>query len=230
MSLATLQTGQPVATRWRFVSILGLLVLSMLALAPQAQAGFIGYYDISNINSLNFGNWVLVNSPTGIPEVQDPNGTATTPDSGMTLVVTGSQTGSGFPSMTDFEIVAPSAGTVSFLFTYSSLDTMFPLCGGDLMSQCDDGGYVVNGVYTQLATDLSQVSTPTMVSFSVNAGDTFGFQVDAADNTGEPGNLSITNFSAPAPLSVPEPSSAGMLALAAATVFGLRRKFQQTKP
>jgi hypothetical protein len=215
MSLA-LHTGRALATRWRFLYILGCLLTVTLALTPRAEAGFIGYYDPTNPG----GNWMLINNPAG-------NGTAGTPDFGNTLVVTGSQPGSGDPTMTDFVIIAPAAGTVMFTFSYASTDTMFPLCGPDLTDACDDGGYLLNGSYTMLADALNQNSGP--ISFSVNAGDTFGFRVNAADNTGEPGSLTIGNFSAPAPLSVPEPGTAGMLAAAAVASLAVRRRVKQAR-
>lgn len=210
MSLAP-QVCRIIATRWRFIYTLGCLFACTLALTPRAEASFIGYYAI--------GNWMQINSAV------DGTGSAMTPDSGMTVVVTGSQSGSGNPSSFDFVIVAPSSGTVMFDYTYTSLDTTPPLCGPMFTDPCDDGGYLINGVYTKLATGLSQTTTPTLVSFSVNAGDTFGFRVNAVDNTGEPGNLTLSNFSAP--LAVPEPGTAGLFALAAAASIGLRRRIQR---
>ena len=219
MSLAFLQTGQPVATRWRFLFILGCLLVFCLAFTPRAEAGFIGYYDI--------GNWMQLNlTPGGTPYLAG-TGNAMTPDSGTTVVVTGSQSGDGNPSMFDFLIMAPTAGTVMFTFSYASADTAFPLCGPGLTDPCDDGGVLLNGTYTKLADALNQNSGP--FSFSVNAGDTFGFRVNAVDNTGEPGMLTLTNFSAPAPLSVPEPGTAGMLALAIAASLSLRRRWNQRR-
>jgi len=113
---------------------------------------------------------------------------------------------------------------VMFTYTYTSLDTILPCSPGP----CDQGAFIVNGVFVGpvLGTSDSQVTTPTTLSFSVNAGDVFGFEVDSADNSGEPGNLNLSNFSAPAPLSVPEPGTAGMLTLALAGSLGTWRRLK----
>jgi len=220
MSLAILETAQAVATRWRFSYILGCLLALTLAFAPRADAGFIGYYDI--------GNWMQLNTLLDGTPYPAGNGMATTADSGATVLVVGSNSGDGGTSSKfDFLITAPTAGTVMFTYTYTSLDTLLPCDPGP----CDQGAFVVNGVFMGpiLGTSDAQVTSPTTFSFSVNAGDVFGFEVDSADNSGEPGNLTLSNFSAPAPLSVPEPGTAGMLGLGAAAAASVWRRLKSRR-
>ena len=64
-------------------------------------------------------------------------------------------------------------------------------------------------------------------TINVNPGDTFGFMVGGSnfDSTNHlNGDLTITNFDAPADDPAPEPASFGMLAVGAAVLaFGARR-------
>lgn len=154
----------------------------VLGAAVPAQAGFVGYYD--------FNNFAIVNS--------DPvfgTGTAMTPDGGLSAILTGSNSGTFFDGYTDLVIAAPASGVVKFDFSYSSLD----------IPMFDFGGFVISGVFTAVADTDGQ--TGTNVSFFVNQGEIFGFRVYTSDNSGEPGQLTITNFDAPEnqAAAVPEP-------------------------
>jgi hypothetical protein len=173
------------------------LLSAVSVLAPRAHASFIGFYDFSSFTLSN----------------QDADGTAMTPDGGLSVVITGGNTGSGLPGITDFLIVSPAVGMVHFEYSYFSLD--IPLL--------DEAGYVVDGAYTMLA-DTSGGSGS--ADFSVNAGSTFGFRVATLDNEAEPGVFTISDFSAPLPGSgsggstttpTPEPASwtTALLAVAA---------------
>ena len=170
---------------------LGVFVFSLIfAFGVPATAGsFTGSYDLSN--------WTLINT--------NADGSAMTPDLGLSLILTGGNNGSGNPGITDFVITAPASGTISFQWNYSSLDATTPVCGpfGNLI--CDDGGYLLNSVYTGLADDTTQGSGST--SFLVTSGESFGFRINTADNQGEPGILTITDFSGPVDASVPEPGT-----------------------
>lgn len=165
------------------------------ALAPQAKASFLNYYDFNN----------FAQSTTS-------DGFAFTPDLGLTVVVQGGNDGSGLPGTTDMLINAPAAGTVQFDYLYNSLDA----------PTFDAAGYMLNGLYSQFADTNGQSGT---ISFSVNSGDLFGFQVWTADNTGEPGILTVSNFSAPqgaVSSGVPEPRTLPMVLLAAVFVAAHR--------
>lgn len=169
-------------------------VATLAALADSAQAGFVGSYAFANFN--------LVNT--------NADGSASLAPDGS-LLLTGGNTGSNSPGMTDFSILAAGTGLVTFDFSYASLD--FP--------GFDFAGYFLD-TFTQLADfDGAHGSA----SFSVTAGHLFGFRVSTLDNTGEPGVLKISNFNAPGDAggSVPEPSTA-LLVLAGAVIVAARRQ------
>lgn len=81
------------------------LVLLLAAVAPRAEAGFIGAYAFSNFNLAN----------------TNANGFAALNLDGS-LAIVGGNDGSGIPGMTDLSLIAPASGTVSFNYAYSSLD------------------------------------------------------------------------------------------------------------
>jgi hypothetical protein len=174
-----------------------------LAIAPNAKAAFMGYYDV------NGGNWTLMNA--GDPST---DGSAVTNDSGFSVVITGGNSGiASAGGSTTFLIAAPAAGMVTFDWMYTSGDTNTPDCGGP----CDAAFYRVGSTSTFLADDTSlsapgQSVSGTGVTFSVTSGQIFGFAVDTADNQGGPGVLTISNFSAPPSVTaVPEPGTAFLL-------------------
>ncbi len=185
----------PGAIRWTATFI--------LALASHANAAFIGVYAP--------GNFKLINTPTCGGDIL--NGSAATPDNGNTVVLTGSNSGSGCAGTTDLLTGAQAAGNVQFSYSYSSLDSP----GGDF------AGYLRGSTFTQLADTNGQSGA---VSFPVSNGQSFGFRVGTTDNTGEPGVLSISNFSAPGSVSaVPEPGTTGMAFAGALAIFISKKRF-----
>jgi hypothetical protein len=185
-----LQNVQNRAKRWRFVLSLSGALGFGLALTPQAQASFIGVYTPNNFTLLN----------------TNADGFATSPDGGLSVVLTGGNNGSDLAGTTDFFIVASASGSVQFSWSYSACDQL---------NICDDpgfdfAGYLLNNTFNQLADSALAGSK----NFTVNAGDTFGFRVGTVDNTGEPGVLTISGFSAPGSTSVPEPGTAALMAAA----------------
>jgi hypothetical protein len=182
------------------------LILGLLLAAP-AKAGLLGYYAL--------GNWTLTNTPF-------TDGFVTSPDDGLSMIITGGNSGSGLPGTTDFFISALAAGIVRFDYSYSSLDVLPPGC--DPVA-CDDAGTLLNGVFTLRADDLQQRFGTAI--FSVRQGDLFGFRVETADNSGEPGVLAISNFSAP----VPEPGNLPIVMVATiAAIWAGRRKTKALTP
>jgi len=167
--------------------VLGVGLMAIFALPIRAD--FLGYYAV--------GNFAVDN--IDLAPGAGTDGFASTPDSGVTGVFTGGNSGSGYPGSTTFTIAAQTAGTVMFSYLYSSLDD----------PGADSAGYLVGGLLTPLAdTD----GTSGVVSFPVISGEIFGFEVDTADNQGEPGVLNVTDFGV-VQTTVPEPSSGILISL-----------------
>lgn len=179
-------------------------VLAFMSLTP-AHAAFVGPY------ALNQFTLTATNLNPG--DLIPPNGFASiTPEGWLSL--TGSHTGSGlFPGAnTDLTIQARGTGQVKFDWSYTSLD----------IPEYDIAGYLLAAEFTALA-DTSGLSGS--VTFTVNANEVFGFRVWTLDNEGEPGVLTIKNFSAPVAGSsaVPEAGTSTLMTLGAATSLMARR-------
>jgi hypothetical protein len=110
---------------------------------------------------------------------------------------------------TEFVVAAVAPGVVEFDYLYSCTD--FP--------GWDSAGYLVGGTYVQLADAGGQSELD--FTFPVSAGETFGWRIVTEDNTGEPGTLTIMNFSAPLPEPagvVPEPGGLMLMCIGVAFV------------
>ena len=165
------------------------VMASGFAVVPQAKASFMDYYDFNNFT-----------------QTSTSDGFAFTGDGGLTAVVVGGNDGSGLFGTTTVTITAPAPGTVQFNYLYNSLDS----------PTFDTSGYLLNGVYTQFADTDGETGT---ASFSVSSGDSFGFEVLTQDNSGEPGILTVSDFTAPADSpAVPEPGTLSLAVLGAAVV------------
>lgn len=145
----------------------------------------------------------------------ESDGTASVSTDASTLTITGPNDGSGNPGTTDLTAALSAAGTVSFQWSYSSLDDP----GADWF------GYLLNGVFTQLADTSGESGSQQL---TVKAGDIFGFEAASLDNTGEPGITTITDFTAPeaAGGTAPEPGSWALLLAGGALSFLLVRRFR----
>jgi hypothetical protein len=174
-------------------------------MAPPTRAGtitnFTGSYALSQFTLAN----------VNIQPEADPNGTATSPDGGLTLLLTGGLSGSGDLGETDFFIDAAQTGMVQFNWMFANGVPGFI-----------SGGYLLNATSTSSCvpdcTTLSESSGTGQVMFAVTQGEPFGFFV-ITDNqanpvSGLPGILTITDFSAPGNSSVPEPGTAALLMVA----------------
>ena len=157
-------------------------VISLIMLSvPQAQAGFI--FDLA---------------PQGAFTLANVNADGSVSIENNSLVLTGGNNFSLEPGTTDYTAIAVLAGVVDFNWSYSTLD---PLAGYDWT------GYLLNGNLFTLADTNGDAGTG---SFTVAAGERFGFRVETADNSGEPGILTVTAAGSTA---VPEPGTGPVFSL-----------------
>lgn len=163
------------------------VLCAVAGLAAAANAQFSGVYDPAN--------WTL-NSNGGDGHIIN--------NAPASVTVVGNDAG-GSNISTDFTINVPASGTWSFDWNYFSSDT------GDW----DSGGYILNGTPVQLADNNTQGSGH--LDIAVNAGDQIGYYVFSRDGGLGPGNLEITNFSAP----IPTPGAVALVGLGG--LIGLRR-------
>jgi hypothetical protein len=186
--------------------------IALILLPFSLNAAFVGDYALSN--------FTLTNTNLNPSDVIPANGFAEVTPAGE-LVLTGSNTGSGLmPGATTYlTTLSRGTGEVSFDWSFSSLD----------IPEWDIGGYIQGSVFNILADSTGQSGS---VSFLVTAGETFGFGVQTIDNAGEPGILTISNFSAPGGAVIPEPGTSASLLLGAGglALWRLhRRKFAEEK-
>jgi len=86
---------------------------------------------------------------------------------------------------TDFQIEIPVDGTIHFDWGYQATD----------ISDFDRGGFVVNGAFTVLALNDSQVPFfSESRSVEVSTGDLFALRVNTSDGQFGAGQLGVTNF------------------------------------
>lgn len=180
----------------------GCILAACLALASPARASVI-------FDSLSF---TLSNNPTC--NSGNNCGSAVTANAGLSLVFTGENTGSGIGGNTDLLTIAPGNGLITFDWSYSDAN----------MVGYETVGYLLQGTFFELANSNGQAGTDVMVS--VLAGQSFGFEIQALDNTGEPGILTVSNFTAPS-ASIPEPGTLG-LAIAGALALAVFKIIRHT--
>jgi hypothetical protein len=174
----------------------------ILLVAPRAEASFVDLYAISKFTLTD----------VDIAPQANTHGQAMSPDGGLSLVFTGSSSGTGLEGFTDLLIHAAVAGLVHFQYSYSTDDSFFPPPAY--------AGYLLGGVFVQLSdTDgvCNGAACPGTVDFAVAAGENFGFRI-GTDNQGPLKTLTVFDFSAPIPsAAIPEPGTLpGILLLAAA--------------
>src|SRR5690242_2261206 len=174
---------------------------SGLAVAFFTFALSVGNADVTKADTFNLDN--LFGFPGSLIDPPTPAGDLASLINGFVDNVTatgfnlhGSDSGLGFSSTTTYTAVALAAETLTFSWTY----TTFDLNG----SAEDPGGYVLNGVYTQLSDDNFSYTgglfnTQGTVTFTVNAGDVYGFYVSSFDNFNGAGEIDVTSAAAAVP-------------------------------
>lgn len=119
---------------------------------------------------------------------------------------------------TDFTIAAPLAGTVSFDWAYSNPDDS---------PQFDPFGYLLNGAFTRLTINNSSSPQSGSVSFSVLAGDVFGFRQNSFDSQFGRASTTISNFNGPSPAPGPASVPGPLPLLGAGAAFGWSRQLRK---
>lgn len=139
---------------------------------------------------------VLAVPPGGTSALEElPDGTGSLNATTMTLQG-GNNNRRG---LTWYSTVADDASPISIDWAYTNAP------GGDT-DGWDAAGWVLNGVFTVLAVNAGSPASGTL-TFSVNAGDTYGFGFATADGDYGPGTATFTNF-------VPAPGAITLLAMA----------------
>lgn len=201
MGLAAFEAFLELFSRIRTSGLIALGSALLLGGFPfEAKAdGFIGYYSLPN--------WVLTNTGGFLP-----NGSASSPDP-STVILTGTNDGSGLPGVTDLAINAQTAGILMFSYTFTTLDD----------PGFEYSGYLLGGSFFPLADTNGESGS---ILAPVSSGEAVGFRVGSLDDSGGAGVFTVTDFAAP---STPEPGSMPLLLLAAA-VFIARWAYRKRLP
>jgi uncharacterized protein (TIGR03382 family) len=170
-------------------------------IAPAAHADFSLFTWTLNDNEIT----ASISTPGG-PEfagVETVLGTTSSGGSGSltsaTMITTGGSAGAN--GLTWYRTVATASYTVSVDWVFTTTD----------LEDFDAGGWVRNGVFTKLAGSAGSGT----VTFSVIAGDVYGFGTATSDGLFGAGTTKFTNF-------VPAPGAIGLLAMAG--LAGSRRR------
>lgn len=190
------------------------ITLALTFLSQQLEADFIPPYDVpqgflrpftlANGSVTPFGSWTLQTS--GTPSVYAIS--LVQADPSQVYIQTGIAALHGIYSL-DLQLAHTILGTgvLSFDYSLSLVQTIAPTAPWNF------GGYLLDGVLTQLPAGTGSVSLP------VRAGDVFAFEAYGFGNCFACGpggtilaggtTLTITHFNAPAP--VPEPATTTLL-------------------
>jgi len=131
------------------------------------------------------------------------------------ITLQGSNNESG--NFTDFTSLAVGDGLVSFFWDYTTRDSE---------DYHDPFGYLLDGTFTQLTDGGGARNQSGPASFSVLAGQTFGFRAVTTDGVGGSAQSTISSFEAPGgSAAVPEPGTwAAAALLAGGAAFARWRK------
>jgi len=190
-------------------------LLYALTLIPAANASLINIAAFSVVNTNADGTVAL-------PSVLFPA------DS-QSFDLIGGNNGSGLTGQTEFVGMAPTAGIVQFVWSYTSC---FPGNVQPPSAACDDAGldwagFVVNHILTQF-TDTDTNGAATSAQFAVSAGSAFGWYVGTVDNEGEPGTLTVSSVSFTPVASTPEPGTLSLCVACALAFAATQRSIATT--
>jgi hypothetical protein len=169
--------------------------LALAANPAQALTLFDGYY-----------------APANWTQTIQPDGSISTGGAPASITLTGADNGGGTKN-TDLTIAAPSGGTVSVNWSYSTAENQF----------YDRFGYLLNGAFTQLTDNSGAQNQTGSASFNVLAGDVFGFRQNSVDSIFGRASTTISNFNGPVAASVPGP----LPLLGAGAAFGWSRQLRK---
>jgi hypothetical protein len=157
-------------------------------------------------------------APANWTQSIEGDGSISTGGAPGSIVLTGADDDSFTTNNTAFTIASPAAGTVSFNWAYYSLDAW---------ASEDPFGYLLNGVYTGLTDGSDSLTQSGSASFSVLAGDLFGFRQWSSWSIGGRAATTISNFNGPlatrGTASVPGP----LPLLGAGAAFGWSRQLRR---
>jgi hypothetical protein len=169
--------------------------LSLTANPAQALALFDGYYASAN--------WT---------QTIQPDGSINTGGAPASITLTGADNCCTNKN-TDFTIAAPSGGTVSFNWSFSTADG----------PSWDPFGYLLNGAFTQLTDNSGATNQTGSASFNVITGDVFGFRQNSVDSVFGRASTTISLFNGPVAAPVPGP----LPLLGAGAAFGWSRQLRR---
>lgn len=153
--------------------------LSIAKIAGGCISALVFFTGVDSASALIFAgdfspaNWTLTNT--------NADGSVDLSNVPDFVTLTGGDTAgfdTGSPGTTDYTITATNSSTISYEWSYSSIDS----------SGFDRFERLLNNVATTLA-DLNGESGTD--SFAVNSGDTFGFRIATDDNSFGPGVVSV---------------------------------------
>jgi len=174
--------------------------LGLAANPAQALTQFAGYY-----------------APANWTQSIQGDGSINTGGAPASISLSGADDGSFNSQDTDFTIAAPLAGTVSFDWAYSTNDN----------APFDPFGYLLNGAFTQLTDDSGAQNQSGSASFSVLAGDVFGFRQNSFDSRFGRAVTTISNFNGPLAASGPASVPGPLPLLGAGAAFGWSRQLRR---